>query len=169
MASRKFRVLVMVVFNYEPLDYMLQTGLPELSLECWEQMDDGFYNEIFSPDWKMYKEQEDRKNLGFVSMRNKGKLVGYGVIKTVRDIHQKDMRIAVLHDIYITAEFRGHAVAFFHYIEQFVKKMDCYRLDVAERLSFDEKRGGIGKFYSLLGFRPMEVIWAKVLGQEGTA
>lgn len=160
---------VMVSFSYEPLEHLLKTGLPDLCLECWDKMDDGFYQEIFSPDWKLYKEQEDEKNLGFVAMRDEGKLVGYANIKILGDIHQKDARVALIHDIYITEEKRGHAVAFFHYIEAFVQKMGAYRLDVAERLSFDANRGGSGKFFAFAGFKPMEVIWAKVLGNEGTA
>lgn len=160
---------LMVTYRYEPLSYLLKNGLPELSLECWEHMDDGFYKEIYSPDWKLYQEQEDRKDLGFVAMREEGKLVGYAVVKILTDIHQKDQRIGLLHDIYITGDKRGHAAAFFHYIEQLVKQMGAYCIDVAERLSFDANRGGSGKFYSFLGFRPMEVIWRKVLGEEGTA
>lgn len=159
----------MIHYRYEPLEYLLHNGLPELSLECWDQMDDGFYREIYSPDWQLYKEQEDNKNLGFVAMRESGKLIGYAVIKIMTDIHQENQRIALLHDLYITHEKRGNAASFLHYIEQFVQQMGAYRLDVAERLSFDAKRGGSGKFYSFLGYRPMEVIWAKVLGREGTA
>lgn len=158
-----------MMFRYEPLEYLLKTGLPDLCLECFDKMNDGFYQEIFSPDWKLYKEQEDNKNLGFVAMREGDKLVGYAVIKIVTDIHQKDERIALIHDIYIMEEFRGHATAFFHYIESFVKQMGAGWLDLAERLSFDAKRGGSGKFYSFLGYKPMEVIWRKRLGQEGTA
>lgn len=159
----------MVSYRYEPLDYLLKTGLPELSLECWEHMDDGFYNEFYSPDWKLYKEQEDNKHLGFVAMRDQDKLVGYAVVKTMTDIHQENVRIGLIHDIYITEGYRGHAAAFFNYIERFVEHMGVSFLDVAERLSFDAKRGGSGKFFAFLGFRPMEIIHRKRLGQEGTA
>lgn len=158
-----------MMYRHEPLDYLLKTGLPELSLECFDKMNDGFYQEIYSPDWMLYKQQEDRKDLGFIAMRDGEKLVGYAAIKIVNDIHQKDERIALIHDIYITESFRGHAASFFHYIENFVQKMGADWMDLAERLSFDSKRGGCGKFYAFIGFRPMEVIWRKRLGQEGEA
>jgi hypothetical protein len=158
-----------IQFVHEPIEYLLKTGLPDLCMECWEKMDDGFYKDVFSPDWKMYKEQEDRKDLGFFVMRDNGKLVGYAVIKINLDIHQENQRIAVLHDIYITEKYRGHAILYFHEIEKFISLMGAYRLDVAERLSVDAERGGIGKFYNFMGFKPMEVIWSKVLGKEGEA
>lgn len=160
---------MVISFRYEPLEFMLKTGLSELSLECFEQMNDGFYQEIFSPDWALYKEQEDRKDLGFVAMRDGDKLVGYAVLKIMTDIHQKEERIALLHDIYIKDEYRGRATSFFHFLEQFVQQMGAGWMDVAERLSFDANRGGSGKFYSYMGYRPMEVIYRKRLGREGTA
>lgn len=163
------RLSFMVTFGYEPLDHLLKTGLSDLCLECWDKMDDGFYRDIFSPDWQLYKEQEENQHLGFFAMREAEKLIGYAVIVTNADIHQKDLKIAVLHDIYITEPKRGYATLFFHKIEQFALQLGCYRLDVAERLSVDADRGGIGKFYTFMGFKPMEVIWAKVLQQEGTA
>lgn len=159
----------MITYRYEPLTYLLNTGLSDLCLECFEKMDDGFYKEIFSPDWKMYKEQEDNKNLGFISMRDGDVLVGYAVIKINRDIHQENLLIALLHDIYITDSMRGHATAFFHHIEKFSEQLGAYCIDVAERLSIDNERGGIGKFYKFLGYNPMEVIHRKILGKEGTA
>lgn len=161
--------MVKIDYAYEPIEYLLKTGLPDLCLECWEKMDDGFYKEVFSPDWKMYKEQEDNKNLGFISMRNCGKLVGYAVIKVNRDIHQEDQLVALLHDIYITDDMRGHATAFFHHIERFSEKLGAYCIDVAERLSIDAGRGGVGRFYKMLGYKPMETIHRKILGNEGTA
>jgi GNAT superfamily N-acetyltransferase len=159
----------MISFSFEPLDYLLKTGLPELSKECWGNMGDGFYLEVFSPDWRMYKEQEDNKRLGFVAMREDGKLIGYANLIINKDIHQEDLKIAVIHDIFVTKEKRGYASALFHYLEQFALSLGAYRIDVAERLSFDEKRGGAGKFYGFLGYKPMEVIHSKVLVTEGNA
>lgn len=126
-------------------------------------MDDGFYAEVYSPNWQMYGDIEARKDLGFIAMREGDELKGYAVIKINEDIHQKGVRIALLHDIYITEKKRGYALQFFSFIEDFVKKMGVRRIDVAERLSFDAGRGGAGKFYEFIGFKRMEVIWAKVL------
>ena len=159
----------MITFGYEPLEYLLKTGLSDLCLECWDNMDDGFYLEMFSPDWRLYKEQENEKRLGFVAMREYGKLIGYANLIVNRDIHQEGLKVAIIHDIFITKEKRGYASSFFHYLEQFAHTLGAYRIDVAERLSFDGKRGGVGKFYNFLGFKPMEVIYSKVLVKEGTA
>lgn len=153
----------MVAFTYEPLEYLLKTGLPRLAEECFDQMDDGFYHEVYSPNWQMYHDIEARKDLGFLAMRDGDTLVGYAVLKINEDIHQKGVRIALLHDIYITETKRGYALQFFRFIEEFVRKMAVRRIDVAERLSFDAGRGGAGKFYEFIGFKRMEVIWAKVL------
>lgn len=158
-----------MLYRYEPLEYLLKTGLSDLCLECFNHMNDGFYQEVYSPDWMLYKQQEDNKDLGFIAMRDEDRLVGYAVVKIVNDIHQREERIGLIHDLYITKEYRGHAAAFFNYIEGFVRQMGAGWMDIAERLSFDEKRGGSGKFYAFLGYRPMEVIWRKRLGQEGTA
>lgn len=156
----------MITFRYEPLEYLLQNGLPELSEECWDHMDDGFYLDIFSPDWALYKEQEDNNRLGFIAMRENEKLIGYANVLINTDIHQEGLRIAVIHDIYITKKKRGYATKLFNYIEEFVKMMGVYRIDIAERLSFDKERGGVGKFYGSLGFRPMEIIHSKVINKE---
>ena len=153
----------MVTFAYEPLEFILKTGLPDLCLECWNHMDDGFYRDIFSPDWRMYKEQEDMNNLGFLSMREDENLIGYAVVIVNRDIHQEGLKIAVIHDVYVKEEKRGYATEFFKYIQDFSRELGAYRVDVAERLSFDKERGGCGKFYEFLGFKPMEVIWSRVL------
>ena len=142
---------------------MLKTGLPDLCQECWEHMDDGWYKDIFSPNWKMYKEQEDRKNLGFFSMREDDNLIGYAVILLTSDIHQEALKIAVIHDIYVTEQKRGLAARFYAFIQKMAADLGAYRVDIAERLSFDKDRGGCGKFYKFMGFKPMEVIWSKVI------
>lgn len=161
--------VTMVEFRYEPLTYLLQNGLPELAMECWEQHVEGndFYRQDqFGPDWGNYQYQEDEKELGFVAMREGDKLIGYATIKINRDIHQADLRIAVLLDVYITKDKRGYAVKFFRYVEEFVQKMGAYRLDVSQPLTSPQN---VGKFYEFMGMRPMEMIWSKVLGTEGNA
>lgn len=159
----------MVTFRYEPLTYLIRNGLPELSLECWEKVGDEFHTDVFGPDWETYQAMEDDKSLGFIAMRDEEKLVGYAVIKIRADIHQKGMRVALIHDIYIREEDRGHAMKFMRYIESLAVMMGAYRIDGAEKLSFGKERGGAGKFYEFVGFRPMEVIWSKVLSCDGSA
>lgn len=161
--------MVEPVFRYEPLSYLLKNGLPELSMECWENMDDGFHGPEYSPAWDRYQEMETSKDGGFVSMREDGRLIGYAMIKVNPDIHQKHLRVALLHDIYITSSKRGYAIKFFNYLQNFASMLGAYRMDVAERLSFDSSRGGAGKFYDYIGFKPMEVIWSKILSTEGNA
>lgn len=158
-----------VTCRYEPLAFLLQNGLPELAMECWDAMGDAFHSNVYSPDWHRYQELEDEKTLGFFAMRENGQLTGYAVIKINPDIHQSHLRVALLHDIFITEKKRGYAIQFIHELEKYAKMMGAYRMDGAERVSFDAQRGGAGKFYQYLGFHPMEVIWSKTFGEEGTA
>lgn len=160
---------MVIQYRYEPIEYLLKTGLPELVLECWDNIGDDFHSDVFSPDWGRYKEQEEEKSLGVFAMREEGVLVGYAVLKINRDIHQSHLRVGLIHDIYITEKKRGYAIQFVHELEKYAKMMGVWRIDGAERLSFDAHRGGAGKFYHYMGFRPMEVIWSKVLGEEGNA
>lgn len=156
-------------YRYEPLEYLLQNGLPELAMECWEDVGDAFHSNIFAPDWKRYKDQEEERSLGFIAMREDDKLVGYAVLKINTDIHQKEKRVALLHDIYITKKKRGHAFAFMREVEKYCRMMKVERIDGAENIAFDYERGGVGRFYEYMGFEPIEVIWSKILVEEGNA
>jgi hypothetical protein len=150
----------MVEFRYEPLDYLLKTGLPALAQECFDVMDDKFGRDLYAPNWREYSDMEENKNLGFVAMREDDVLIGYAAIEIISDIHQKGLRIALMRDIFITEKKRGHAIKFFNYIKDFVKQLGAWRLDVAERLTFDASRGGVGKFYEFMGGERLEVIWS---------
>lgn len=156
--------MVEPVFRYEPLSYLLQTGLPELAMECWEESYDEIKGDSFSPDWRRYGNMEDTKDGGFIAMRVDERLAGYAVMKINPDIHQRQLRVALLHDVYITEKSRGYAIKFFRYLENFAMMLGAYRIDVAEIIGSD-----VGKFYKYMGMRPMEVIWSKHLGKMGNA
>lgn len=157
-------------FTYEPLKYLLGNGLSDLVREQWES---GEHEEMrflpIKPDVDYYQDREEKGELGFVAMREDGKLIGYAAIATSEDTKHAGLRIAFIKDIFITDKKRGHALRFFRYLEKFVQKMGCYCIDVCESARFEQGRGGVGKFYQFMGFAPLEVTWRKVLGRDGSA
>lgn len=156
----------MIECRYEPLTYLLQTGLLELSKKCHAELEK---NKIeYAPDWNSYLEDEKNRSLGFISMREGENLVGYATVKTYSDDHRKSLRIAVIKDIYITPNKRGYAHHFMRFIEKISQQIGCWRIDVAERL-IPEAGLRVGEFYALSGYKPMEIIWSKVLSMQGEA
>ena len=61
--------------SFEPLSYILNNGLRELSHEAFLEVEDG--KEEYNPDWVGYQTQENNNILRFVSLRENGNLIGY--------------------------------------------------------------------------------------------
>lgn len=159
----------MVELRIEPINFLLENGLKELSYKCWQQVGSGLHASQYRPDWSCYKNLEDRNNLRFIAMRDGGELIGYSSVLLDTDMHNEGMKTATIMDVFIDTERSGHAVKLFRFIEQILLQLGIDYVTVAEQLHVKPERGGVGRFYRFMGYEPQQVNWSKRLGQDGSA
>lgn len=155
-----------MIFRWEPLIHLLQTGLYELGAKSWEE--NGYEKDTlkFNPDWKRYQLLENEDVLRWMAARVDGELVGYASIILTDSFHDCNIRCAIVQDIYLSPEYRkGKAgIRFLWVIEEQLKALNVHSMSIGERIPGKP----VGKIYERLGYRSEEKIWTKSL-IEGNA
>lgn len=150
-------------YKWEPLVYLLNTGLAELGERSWQETgnDKGLCS--YNPDWERYKRMEDENILRFMAVREEGNLVGYASVIMTSSFHDKDVICAIVQDFFLAPESRkGFAgVKLFWVLEEHLKNLGVKQIAAAERLMVSADKGGVGKVFEYLDFHCNERIWTK--------
>lgn len=148
-------------FRFEPLDYLLQSGLAMLGSNSWDEC--GNDKELFNydPDWSRYARMEKADILRFVSVRENDNLVGYASIIITDNLHDKKICCAIIQDIFIMPKKRkgGTADRLLYFIEKLMMSINVKHISIAERLMV----GNVGRWLSRKGYHCNERIWTKSL------
>ena len=154
--------------RWEPLSYLLNTGLAELGERSWGEI--GNDKDIFEydPDWFRYQQLQQDDILRFLAVRDDvGLLIGYASVVVQYNIHDRKILCAIVQDIYLEPESRKgfDSVKFFlNMLEDHLAKIGVKHLSIAEREN--DERGGVGPVYKRLGFKSCERIWTKCLANS---
>lgn len=73
-----------------------------------------------SPSWSKYKELDEIGILNIITMRKDDQLIGYYISIIFRHLHY-NFTISCNDILYIVKQYRGHAVAFFRFIQKYLK------------------------------------------------
>ena len=142
----------MVTLRFEPLAYLLKTGLIELAKDFSALLEP---DEVHCPDWEKYQVMEKKDALRFVAMRKGDKLIGFSALTIEDDLHHKDHKMAILHDIFVVET--GHAPTLMRFIEKHMWNMKVTEIIGASRMNYART----GKFFEVMGYHAKEVIWSK--------
>lgn len=153
----------MVTCTIEPLAYLWDHGLEELTRRAYEEVVklDGIFN--YDPDWERYQEMERNNNLRFFALRTNHILCGYAAVIIENSLIDRTKRVAVVHSIYVLPEHRAGMLTGPEFILCIEKQLYDIKTDV---IIIAEPQNKIGKVYSKMGFIPQETMWAKVLRGE---
>lgn len=148
-------------YRWEPLNYLLSTGLSELGERSWNEV--GYGNLPYDPDWNRYQRMESDDVLRFFAVRDdSGLLIGYAAVIVATNLHSRQICNAIIQDIYIEPEHRKGYAAFREFIEKLEEQfrligVKFYIIEEPE----NDPRGGIGAVYKRLGFLPGGKLWIK--------
>lgn len=161
----------MLNYTFEPLAYLLKTGLNDLMSRTWDEV--GNDKELFEydPFWERYKSMEDNDVLRFMAVRDEvGVLVGYASIIIMPNLHDRKAISSYIQEIYLEPEARKGFKTFKDFINVVLDNLVKMKVDhvaIAEREN--DVRGGIGCVYRRLGFRSCERIWTMNLRERKKA
>lgn len=150
-------------YRFEPLNYLLQTGLVDLGERSWSEIGNDKQTFQYNPDWHEYERMQQQDMLRFLAVRDDtGLLVGYASVIVRHNLHDKNVLCAIIQDIYLEPEHRKGMGAFKRFeqtLEGLLKGIGVKHIAVAEREN--DPRGGVGEVYRRLGFNSCERIWTK--------
>lgn len=150
----------MVEVRIEPLSYLLMHGLPDVAYEAWLDLEHEHSEIPYAPDWESYQRLEDGHHLRFFSLRENENLIGYASVRMDSDEHRNGLRMAFFNDIYVTKAKRGYAATLVKYVEKAIALLGVRRIQGAHKVT---AKVDSGKFFKAMGYKPMEIIYAKVL------
>lgn len=146
-------------FRWEPLSYLLQTGLAELGARSWDEC--GLDKETFKydPDFARYGRMEQSDILRFMAVRDQGELIGYASVIVHNNLHDKNVCVAVVQDIFIVPEKRngGTADKLMDMLESQLMSIKCQHISIASR------NEAASRWLSRQGYHSNERIWTKSL------
>jgi hypothetical protein len=152
-------------FRFEPLSYLLNTGLAELGERSWSEIGNDKQTFQYDPDWHQYERLQQQDILRFFAVRDDAELlVGYASVLVMHSLHDKKVLCAIIQDIYLEPEHRNGLESFRKFeqtLEGLLKGIGVKHISIAEREN--DQRGGVGEVYRRLGFNSCERIWTKSL------
>lgn len=150
-------VVLMITVNFEPVAHLMQTGLIELGYEQWKignfQIE---HPKEYGPDWESYQKKEDAGQLRFIAMREDEKLIGYISIELGTEIHNKELLMADIRDIYVIEGKKGYTRRLFGYAKKALKAMGITLMKSTHRLAGADPSA----FYKALGAELYEQVYA---------
>lgn len=153
-------------FRWEPLSYLLDTGLHQLAERHWNEV--GYDKDLlkYNPNWPQYKAMEDQNILRWMALRIDGALVGYASVIITQSLHDRDVCCAIVQDFYLAPEHRkGFAgVKIFWVLETQLKALGVKHIAAAERIMTAPEERSTSKLFEYLGFHSDERIWTKSIG-----
>lgn len=152
----------MVKCSIEPLEYMLLTGLPDLTFEAWQELEQDKQRFPYAPDWQRYQRMEDTDGLRFFSLREGDFLLGYASIVISHDEHRSGVLMGYFNDVFVTKPKRGHAAFLVRCVETTLSGIGVQRIQAAQKLNLQSPNTA-GEFFKLLDYQPYELVLSKVL------
>lgn len=152
---------ILMQYRWEPLNYLLQTGLAQLGALSWQES--GNDKDIFEydPDWARYGRMEQADILRFIGVRDDDELVGYASVIITDNLHDKKVCCAIIQDIFILPEKRKNHAAdnLLTFAESQLLDIGVQHIALAERLMV----GSVGRWLKWRGYHSNERIWTKSL------
>jgi len=153
----------MMMQRFEPLVYLMKTGLPELGERSWNEIGNDRDILKYDPDWAQYAQMESNNVLRFFALRDESEnLVGYASVILLNNLHDRKILCAYVQDLYIEPEHRKGYMAFrdfYNTLEGHLKGIGVKHITMGEREN--DPRGGVGAVYKRLGFDSCERLWTK--------
>lgn len=147
---------ILITVQTEYVDHLLKTGLVELGYEQWKignfQIE---HPKEYGPDWDAYRQMESNNRLRFIAMREDDKLIGYISIVFDTDIHNKELLIADIRDIYVDQKKKGYTVRLINYAKKALKEFGVSLFKTTHRLDGADPSA----FYAAIGFKPIETVY----------
>lgn len=125
----------MLEMRWEPLNYLLKTGLAELGARSWDEcgLDKDTFN--YDPDFARYGRMEEANILKFLAVRDEGELVGYASVIITQNLHDRNVSVGIVQDVFIAPERRagGTADKLMDTLESQLMSIKCQHLSIAAR------------------------------------
>ena|ERR1700761_7697286 len=151
-----------LTFRWEPLNYLLATGLPDLTTLHWDEA--GCDKDIFEhdPDWARYGRMENANILRWLAVRQNDELIGYSSVIINDNIHDKKVCCALISDIFVLPEKRQYGTAnkLMDFLEGQLVGIGVKHITVGARLMVGE----VGKWLKRRGYHCDEHLYTKSLG-----
>jgi len=127
----------------------------------WEETIFPDAKEQLNPDLDLYLNAEENNLLIFLSLKDKGKLVGYFLGFKTKATHSKDETYVMQDSIFIHPDYRskGGGIRLIKQLEEECKKMGVARILLCERVN-----NPIGKIFERVGYAPSEIYYSKYIG-----
>jgi len=113
------------------------------------------------PDWRRYRALYDLGQLLLVTLRERGRLVGYSWTFITPHMHYGSTLTATMDIFWIVPEYRGRmgGKRLFRAVERELRRRGVKRWMVGSKLHKDSSR-----LFVALGFRPVELWLSKMVG-----
>lgn len=166
MGSEQLLMTNNTTFTWEPVAYLLNCGLHALGYRHWiEGVADK--RTPYDPNWEEYQNLEKQNAFRILAVRHNGDLIGYAGVRIFSSLQSREVLCGYIQEYYVAPEFRRGTMAglgLFREIERQLIPLKVNMLSVGDRDIVLRERGGLGRFFKLLGYRSGERLWFKPLG-----
>jgi hypothetical protein len=138
---------------------MLEEAKP-LYQRHWEELGLDRDAVLLAPDWQRYAALEAAGALSIVTVRCRGKLVGYSFMVVLPGMHYATTLEAVMDMFWIAPEHRGRmgGLRLFRAVERELIRRGVRRVHVGSKLHRDSSR-----LFVAMGYQPVEQWFSKML------
>lgn len=158
MAESEFGL--MVTYQYEPLAFLLDSGLKELQKRNFDEVWSNEPGARFNPNHPKWEAMEKGGEARFISARFGNILVGYAGLVITEDLADKENVIGVVQEIYLAPEHRKGRTG-----NEFIKHIERQFSTISVRnIVISERNGKNGPLFKRMGYVTNERIWVKQLG-----
>lgn len=140
-------------------------GIEELKVLLpmhWEELALNRDKVPLSPNWEEYKERDANGSIIYVTLRNKGYLVGYFVGFIAPGMHYTTCLTCIMDIFYIHPDVRGQfgGVKLFRFVEKELKRRGVQRMVVGSKNHKDASC-----LFDFLGYTMIETFYSVWLGE----
>lgn len=152
-----------VLFDFVALHHVVDEIKPNVARH-YEEMTDGDDYGVPDIDWDSYLAASVAGHIKVVTMRDDGKLVGYGAFTVGFNPRYKTILEATSDGIFIEKPYRGK------YAQQFLRKCDFYLIMLGVReINYTLSDERIGKLLARNGYKQKYKVYGVTYGQQGRA
>lgn len=153
-----------LTFTWEPILYLRTQGLGDMSYRHWLEAQTEKELLPYDPDWNGYVRLEKANNLRIIAVRWSGNLIGYAVVRIFDSLQSKGVACSYIQEYYIELKFRKRGapgLKLFRFIQDQLKIMKVRQVTTHFPEMVRSDRGGLGKFFKFLGYKPAGHIWTR--------
>ncbi len=149
----------MITAQVENLTETLDELKPLFPLH-WEELALNKDSVPLDPMYDVYEQRDERGEVCFVTLRDKGELIGYFVGFINPGLHYKTCLTCIMDIFYVVQDKRGQrgGIKLFQAVETELKRRGVQRWFVGEKL-----HQPCAKLFEYLGFEPVETTHSKML------